>query len=63
MKFLHPRVGQERVKRKFLIFPVTCPLELDGDIKQTRWLERAAWQQRYVDFHFWYNDCWRDDLL
>jgi hypothetical protein len=47
MRWLKPEDGIKRVRTKFLWFPKTI-------YKETRWLETAAWKERYrADYSRW----------
>lgn len=51
MRFIEPSLGALRHRTGFLIFPRTIG-------RETRWLERAQWTQRY-DPSF-YGNGWED---
>lgn len=53
MRFYQPKPDDKRIKTKFLLFPKTIWYE-------TRWLERAAWEQRFI-FGCWCDIKWVDD--
>lgn len=52
-----PPAGDQRVRSGFLLFPRTLRMQF-GDREETRWLERAAWMERYIydeqlDYSYW----------
>lgn len=70
MKWLTPRrlIGRfpyeerrfsERIIRRFLLFPVSCPTSTGEH--ETRWMEWAYVRQRHWQYrHGWWNVAWSD---
>jgi len=63
------QLGERRVREAFLWFPKT--LSIGGDGRQTRWLERGVWIEKFVhietfldDYYMWIPLNWvKDDEL
>jgi hypothetical protein len=62
------KVGNRRIKRRFLFFPKTLPI--DTFHYQTRWLEEARWEEIFSysvggltedGFYWWHATGWIDD--
>ncbi len=43
--------GELRVRRRFLFFPKTLPIQKDRDEREERWLEWASWCQKAFRLH------------
>ena len=61
---VRPCHGQTRVRIGFLFVPLTAHLKEDSDdVLETRWLERAAWREKYSATWgdpYWYPLHWED---
>ena len=51
--------GDMRNRTAFLLTPKTLPTYANDDTYETRWLERASWEQEYYQAGAMYSG-WRD---
>ena len=58
-QFRKPSSGDTRIRQAFLFTPLTLPTYADDAVYETRWLERASWEQEYYQVGAMYSG-WRD---